>query len=73
MGVEDERMDEWDQLLIDSGYIYCRPHAEWHRPPECAIDQEGHALMSCGCRWSDEGEHRAECPAYGPKPSEPES
>lgn len=57
-------MDEWDQAYIDLGYVHCRPHGEWHRPPECAIDQEGHALMWCGCRWSED-EHRPECPVYG--------
>lgn len=46
-------MDEWDETLIEAGYIYCRPHEEWHRPPECAIDQQGEPLMWCGCRWVD--------------------
>lgn len=33
--------DEWDELLIARGYIHCRPHDEWHQPPECAIRLDG--------------------------------
>lgn len=32
---------DWDRALLDAGYIHCRPHDEWHRPPECAIRQDG--------------------------------
>lgn len=34
------------------GYPWCRPCGEHHRPPECAIDDQGRSLMSCGCAWS---------------------
>lgn len=33
------------------GYLWCEPCGEHHRPPQCAIDQDGHALAPCGCRW----------------------
>lgn len=33
--------DAWDRAFIEAGYAYCRPCAEWHRPPECWIDQRG--------------------------------
>lgn len=57
-----EPVDPWDETLLELGYINCRPCKEWHRSPECAIDTEGFALQSCGCRWSDNGDHRSECP-----------
>ena len=33
--------DDRDQAYLDAGYIRCRPHGEWHRPPECAINEDG--------------------------------
>lgn len=33
--------DEWDQAHRDIGREWCRPCREWHRPPECTIDQDG--------------------------------
>ncbi len=33
--------DDWDQAHRDLGYTHCRPCREWHRPPECAIDENG--------------------------------
>lgn len=33
--------DPWDQACLDLGYAWCRPCQEWHRPPECWIDQDG--------------------------------
>jgi hypothetical protein len=32
---------DWSQSYRDLGYDWCRPCQEWHRPPECAIDQDG--------------------------------
>lgn len=36
--------DEWYQAMVDVGYAWCRPCREYHRPPECCIDQDGNAL-----------------------------
>lgn len=33
--------DDWDAVFRQVGYEYCRPCREWHRPPECAIDESG--------------------------------
>ena len=33
--------DEWDKVQMAAGYTWCRPCAEWHRPPECWIDEQG--------------------------------
>lgn len=33
--------DEWHQVYVELGYTWCRPCGEYHRPPECAIDQQG--------------------------------
>lgn len=38
---EAPRFDEWDQVMIDAGYAWCRPCDEWHRPPECAVALDG--------------------------------
>jgi hypothetical protein len=35
------RPDDRDQAYLDAGYIRCRAHGEWHRPPECAINEDG--------------------------------
>lgn len=35
------------------GYLFCRPCGEHHRPPECAIDEHGHALAPDGTPWKD--------------------
>lgn len=45
---------EADCLFLAVGYPLCRPCDEHHRPPECAINPEGRALMWCGHPWSDE-------------------
>lgn len=39
-GYDPER-DEWAQTYRDTGYEWCRPCKEWHRPPECWIDPNG--------------------------------
>jgi hypothetical protein len=31
----------WCQTYIDFGYIWCRPDEEWHRPPECPVNEAG--------------------------------
>lgn len=33
--------DDWGQTMIDLGYTWCRPCVEYHRPPECAIREDG--------------------------------
>lgn len=38
---QEPARDEWHQAYLDSGYDWCRPCREYHRPPECAIDQDG--------------------------------
>lgn len=40
--------DEWHQVYLDTGYIWCRPHEEYHRPPECAITQSGETVPFWG-------------------------
>ena len=35
------------------GYLFCRPCGEHHRPPECAIDEQGRALRWDGTRWDE--------------------
>ena len=42
---------DWDQTYRDAGYEWCRPCGEWHRPPECAIDELGRALHWTGVPW----------------------
>jgi hypothetical protein len=58
--------DEWDQVLLDVGYINCRPCDEWHRPPECAIDDQGRALRWDGVPWevadAEEDARRSDTP-----------
>lgn len=34
-------VDPWEQAYRDLGYAWCRPCAEWHRPPECWITDRG--------------------------------
>jgi hypothetical protein len=48
----DPDTDEWAQTYRDCGYDYCRPCREWHRPPECAIDEQGRALDWDGNPWT---------------------
>jgi hypothetical protein len=45
--------DEPDCMFLAVGYPFCRPCGDHHRPPECAVDAEGYALVWCGCRWDD--------------------
>jgi hypothetical protein len=33
--------DRWAEAYWDTGYTYCPADKEWHRPPECAIDEAG--------------------------------
>jgi hypothetical protein len=42
--MQEERDEEWAQTYRDLGYAFCRPHQEWHRPPECAINQNGETV-----------------------------
>ena len=49
----DDRENDWAQTYRDCGYEWCRPCAEWHRPPECAIDEQGRALDWDGIPWDD--------------------
>lgn len=50
---EHDPPDEWDQTFMDAGYSWCRPCGEWHRPPECAVDERGRALSSDGTPWEE--------------------
>jgi hypothetical protein len=45
----------------DTGYLWCRPCREHHRPPECAVDEQGRALAPCGCPWNLLDEHLPTC------------
>ena len=39
---DDERApDEWHQTYLDAGYDFCRPCRQYHRPPECPVDETG--------------------------------
>lgn len=38
---EDEPCGGWCRAYTDSGRRWCRPCREWHRGPECVIDEEG--------------------------------
>lgn len=40
-------------MNLNAGYPFCRPCGEHHRPPECAIDQQGRALSPSGEPWED--------------------
>lgn len=40
-------------MNLNAGYPWCRPCGEHHRPPECAIDEQGRALASDGTPWED--------------------
>lgn len=53
-------------LHFAADYPWCRPCADHHRPPECAIDQQGHALAQCGCRLEnvEANDHRPTCCYY---------
>lgn len=37
---EHDPPDEWDIAFMQTGYSYCRPCGEYHRPPECVIEGE---------------------------------
>lgn len=37
--------DEWSGTFRALGYEWCRPCAEWHRPPECWIDSGGRSRL----------------------------
>jgi hypothetical protein len=47
----DDRSEgsDWDQTYRDLGYEWCRPCQEWHRPPECPINEAGEPVPV----WSD--------------------
>lgn len=51
---EHDPPDEWDLTYWDCGYSWCRPCTEWHRLPECPVDEEGYALTWDGQRWADQ-------------------
>jgi hypothetical protein len=40
-------------LHNEVGYPWCRSCREHHRPPECPIDEHGHALAPCGHSWGE--------------------
>lgn len=40
--------DCWHEV---HGYIGCLACGDHHRPPQCAVDEQGRALASCGCPW----------------------
>jgi hypothetical protein len=44
---------DWDQTYLDAGYEWCRPCREWHRPPECPIDEQGRPLNWQGVPWDE--------------------
>jgi hypothetical protein len=50
--------DEWADAFWDAGYDYCRAHKDWHRPPECEIDENGNPDPSWN-RIDDEEEEEA--------------
>ena len=43
---------ETDRWFEACGYYFCRPCGEYHRPPECAIDEDGVPELD----WADEDE-----------------
>lgn len=43
--------DYWHRAYLDAGYDWCRPCGEYHRPPECAIDERGVPELD----WSTDG------------------
>ena len=43
--------DPWTITHLAAGYVWCRPHEEWHRPPECAINEQGQAVDWEGKPW----------------------
>jgi len=55
-------------IYLNSGYPYCRSCAEHHRPPECAINEQGQSLALCGCPWDaievPTDPHAASCRVY---------
>lgn len=42
--------DEWHQTYLDAGYVWCPAHGEYHRPPDCPIDETGQPNPP----WADE-------------------
>lgn len=38
---------------LAANYPWCRPCEEHHRPPECAVDEQGRALAWCGHPWHE--------------------
>jgi hypothetical protein len=43
--------DPWNEAYRDAGYEWCRSCKEWHRPPECSIDEQGRPLDPEGKPW----------------------
>jgi hypothetical protein len=39
--IEQPADDAWHRTYLELGYEWCRPCREYHRPPECAIDEQG--------------------------------
>lgn len=57
---------DWDQTYHDVGYEWCRPCREWHRPPECDIDEDGRSLdPSSGRSWDEEVDEMSGKPICG--------
>ena len=50
-----------DEAMAQLGYVWCRPHAEYHRLPECPINMAGQPLMSCGCLFDLPEFHERTC------------
>ena len=44
---------EPDCMHFDCGYPWCRACGEHHRPPECAIDEQGRSLAYDGRPWEE--------------------
>lgn len=40
-------------MNANAGYDWCRPCGDHHRPPECAVDEQGRSLAPCGHPWED--------------------
>jgi hypothetical protein len=40
--------EEGANTYRDAGYDWCRPCGEWHRPPECPINERGEPAPTWG-------------------------
>jgi len=50
-----------DETMALMGYVWCRAHTDYHRLPECAVDESGQPLMPCGCPFDLPEHHKQEC------------